>query len=256
MSDKLEQAQELVYKAWEADPEERAKLAAEALNISADCADAYVILAEDTARNLKEKLYLYEAGFKAGERALGPWPFIRDCGSFWGVTTTRPYMRARFGFARCLEQIGRRPEALRHYVELMRLNRSDNQGVRYYLANGLLAEGEFLTFEKYFSKREKDRRAYWMYALALWHFQRYGTAPQSTRVLKKALSQNRYVPRYLLRVKKPREYEGTFYQVGTKEEALVYSEIGWDAWHNTRGALAWLRRHAQHLLPFPKATRN
>ncbi len=50
----------------------------------------------------------------AGERALGPEVFETEAGHFWGVTETRPYMRARFGLARCLEDLERTDEAIGH----------------------------------------------------------------------------------------------------------------------------------------------
>ena len=64
----LERAQELMYDAWEASGSRRVKLARQALEISPDCADAYVLLAEE-ARSLPEAKQLYEQGVSAGERA-------------------------------------------------------------------------------------------------------------------------------------------------------------------------------------------
>src|SRR4051812_25891806 len=67
----LEQAQDKVYEAWEARSRKtRVRLAREALAISPDYADAYVLLAEETARTPDEALKLYEEGVRAGERAL------------------------------------------------------------------------------------------------------------------------------------------------------------------------------------------
>lgn len=49
-------AQDLVYDAWETeDREERIKLAHKALSLSPNCADAYVLLAEETAKTFEEK---------------------------------------------------------------------------------------------------------------------------------------------------------------------------------------------------------
>lgn len=67
----LGQAQELIYNAWEtADRRRRTALAQKAISISPDCADAYVLLAEETAA-LDEALELYRKGVEAGERSLG-----------------------------------------------------------------------------------------------------------------------------------------------------------------------------------------
>ena len=49
----------------------RSRLARRALEISPDCADAYVLLAEN-AGSRKEALELYQKGVEAGTRALGP----------------------------------------------------------------------------------------------------------------------------------------------------------------------------------------
>ncbi len=81
-----------MYQAFEAPPAKRARLAREAIEISPDCADAYVLLAED-AESAAAALPLYEQGVAAGERALGKKAFKQDKGHFWGVLETRPYMR-------------------------------------------------------------------------------------------------------------------------------------------------------------------
>ena len=62
----LEKAQELMYRAFDARGRRRIQLARQALELSADCADAYVVLAEESfapeiARNL------YEQGVQAGD---------------------------------------------------------------------------------------------------------------------------------------------------------------------------------------------
>jgi len=95
----LDKAQELMYQAFGTpDPEERVKLAKQAIDLSPDCADAYVLLAEHT-KSRKEALDLFEKGVAAGERALGPKAFQEDVGHFWSLLETRPYMRAREGLA-------------------------------------------------------------------------------------------------------------------------------------------------------------
>jgi hypothetical protein len=78
----LDRAQDIMYDAFgERDPEVRVKLAKRALEISPDCADAYVLLAEN-ARSRKEALEYYEKGVAAGERALGPAAFEEHSGHF------------------------------------------------------------------------------------------------------------------------------------------------------------------------------
>jgi tetratricopeptide (TPR) repeat protein len=123
----LERAQDKMYEAWKAQTRKaRSRLAREALAISPDCADAYVLPAEEMARTPDEALKLYEEGMRAGERALGPEAFTEDVGNFWGILETRPYMRARAGVAECLLEMGEAARAVEHYQELLRLNPGDN----------------------------------------------------------------------------------------------------------------------------------
>ena len=109
----VDEAQEIMYDAWEAPTRQRAvALARKALEVSPDCADAYNLLAEETAETLEEAIELYEKGVEAGERALGKKAFKEDVGYFWGLLETRPYMRARAGLAQCLWVAGQGEEAV------------------------------------------------------------------------------------------------------------------------------------------------
>ena len=74
-------------------------LARQALELWPDCADAYVLLAEN-AGSRPQALDLYQKRVKAGARALVPATFARDVGHFWGLLETRPYLRARLGLGR------------------------------------------------------------------------------------------------------------------------------------------------------------
>lgn len=98
----LERAQNFIYEAYEARTKTRQlKLVRLALDISPDIADAYVLLAQFNTKTHAEAWAFYEAGVKAGERALGE-DFHEYEGHFWGVIETRPYMRARMGLATTL----------------------------------------------------------------------------------------------------------------------------------------------------------
>jgi hypothetical protein len=83
VDDALTQAQDLMYTAWETpDRRRRISLAEQALRISPLCADAYVLLAEETAATPEEAIELYRKGMDAGERAVGPAAFRDDVGHF------------------------------------------------------------------------------------------------------------------------------------------------------------------------------
>ena len=239
----LERAQDLVYRAMDARGRRRIQIARKALALSADCADAYVLLAEECA-DVDLACDLYAQGVAAGERALGPAAFAELTGAFWGHVGTRPYMRARFGLARCLDDLGRRDDALTHYRELLRLNPGDNQGVRYLLLNALLLAGRDDEAGTLLLRFEDEPTALWQYGQTLWAFRRDGDGPTSRRRLRAALRANRHVPGYLAG---DHEWTGPSpmsYAMGSREEAVTcVDELG-DAWTATPGALDWLAAHA------------
>lgn len=240
----LEQAQDIMYEAWSASGKRRVQLALRALEISKDCADAYVLLAEEAAADLVQAKKLYEKGVMAGERALGPQAFEQDAGHFWGILETRPYMRARFGLAHCLWLLGEREQAIEHYQEMLRLNPNDNQGVRYVLVNCLLEQGHDRQVEELLKRYKNDAAATWRYSRALWLFRQEGASKRANSSLRKAIEQNQFVPAYLLGRKRLPYRLPPYIGFGDENEAIEYVVGAMKAWRNTPGALEWLSAHA------------
>lgn len=235
----LEEAQALISEAWYWLGERRVQLAYEALKISADCADAYVILAE-AAQSLEEAKELYELGVEAGLRALGPHYLMENAGQFWSILETRPYMRAREGLAWCLWLLVERKKAIEHFTEMLRLNPGDNQGIRYALANCLLAESSDEVLGKLLQQYQGDATGEWLYTRALWVFRTYGSGEQANASLREALKVNLLVPLYLLSKKRlPRRLPKRI-GWGDESEAVLYAAIAMERWQETPGALKWL----------------
>ncbi|MFV2073219.1 MAG: tetratricopeptide repeat protein [Thermoanaerobaculales bacterium] len=237
----VDEAQEIMYDAWEAPTRQRAvALAKKALEVSPDCADAYNLLAEETAISLEEVLDLYRKGVKAGERALGKKAFKEHVGHFWGFLETRPYMRARAGLAQSLWEAGQREEAVEHYRDLLRLNPNDNQGIRDFLMSCLIELGHDEEAEKLFQQYEEDGMADWMYSRALLDFRKHGDSPAADTSLKDALDENKHVPSYLLGRKKMPRSLPDHYGFGDDNEAVLYARGNRVAWKTSPGALEWL----------------
>ena len=235
----LEQAQSLIYEALETVGKRRLELAEQALKISPDCADAYVLLAEEKAQSIEEAARLYEAGVKAGERALGRKIFQKEAGHFWHNIETRPYMRARAGLAQCLWFLGKRVEAISHFRELLRLNPGDNQGIRYILAASLLEVGDIDGLQELLDQYDEPT-AEWLYTKALVAYVRQGDGAESRKLLKDALDHNPHVVSYLLGERKlPRELPERV-GFGDKSEAVTYAAEFGNGWHQTEGAIDWL----------------
>jgi tetratricopeptide (TPR) repeat protein len=239
----LEKAQDLMYRAFEARGRRRVQMARKALELSADCADAYVVLAEES-HGAEAAHALYEQALAAGERALGPEVFAKEAGRFWGIVHTRPYMRARLGLAQTLEALDRRDEAIEHYRELIRLNPGDNQGVRYALLSALLVGGRDAEAVALLDQFGDDPTPFWHYGRALLVFRREGDSRAARECLHTALRTNRHVPQYLTGDDEWPGPEPTTYAPGSREEAVICdSDLG-DAWRATPDAIRWIRAQA------------
>jgi tetratricopeptide (TPR) repeat protein len=244
----LEQAQEIMYDAWEeTKPARRIALAHKALATSPDCADAYNLLAEEEARTAREALQLYQQGVEAGRRALGD-AFMNDPGNvgyFWGVLETRPFMRSMAGVAQTLWEIGRREEAVATYRELLRLNPGDNQGNRYELVDLLLGLGRDAEVEKLLDQYEGDWSAEFAYSEVLLAFRKHGDSRAAKKALEQALEVNAYVPDYLTGKKRiPGALPDTI-TMGGEDEAVSYASGNINHWRKTPGAVDWLRENAE-----------
>jgi tetratricopeptide (TPR) repeat protein len=236
----LKRAQDIMYDAFDAVGRRRVILARQALEVSPDCADAYVILAESAAGPARA-LPQYEAAVAAGERAIGAERFAELSGQFWGVLETRPYMRARLGLAQTLAELTRVDEAEQHYRALLRLNPNDNQGVRYLLLAELAVgrrDDEALALLRQY---EDDAAAEWRFTWALVDF-RQGRLKDADRRLADALDYNPAVPLMMAAGKDPFPMGGPTVRLGGPDEAAGYAEAFGDAWRATPGALEWLTR--------------
>ena len=234
----LNQAQDLMYDAWEStDPEQRIALAKQAIEISPLCADAYNLLAEESAKTLDEAIALYHKAVAAGEAAIGPEDFKEFAGRFWGFHETRPYMRARHGLGEALWAAGDKEGAINNFNEMLELNPGDNQGIRYVLAAKLLDSGRTNELKKLLKTYEDDYSADIQYTRALIAFSE--GANNANEIAKEALDTNKHVPSILSGKKKSTPPED-YITMGGEDEASGYVEIFGRAWKKTPGAIEWL----------------
>lgn len=238
----LQAAQDLIYKAMDHHSlRVRTRLARKALDVSPACADAYNLLAEDEAETPEEVLAYYEKGAEAGQHAVGETFLKEHQGKLWGDLAARPYLRALAGRARTLHELGRREEAEKAYYELLDLNTSDNQGIRYAILSFHAENDEYAKIDALINggRYPNDCAADWLYTGALAAFTL--GKPGASQLLQQALRANKHVPDYLLTAKKPPETRGDSVAMGGEDEAFFYSLELKEAWARSPGALVWLR---------------
>jgi len=235
------QAQDLIWEAWQETAARQVELARQALELWPDCADAYVLLAQQTGSSLEQKRELLECGVAAGERALGQRVFQEDVGDFWLILETRPYMRARAALAATLWRLGRREEAVAHQRELLWLNPRDNQGLRYRQANWLLALECYDELDELFAAHAGDGSAPgFIYTRALAAFARRGADAQASALLAEARELNPHIPTYLTGRKQLPRKRPAYTVFGEDSEAVDYAGGAGELWAGVPGALAWL----------------
>ena len=240
VSQPAQRAEDLVYEAWEATGARRAALARQALALWRDCADAYVLLAQETA-SLGEARELLERGVAVGERAVGRKAFAQDVGHFWLVFETRPYMRARAALAAVLWRLGRHDEAVEHQRELLRLNTNDNQGLRYRQTLWLLTLESYDELDELFVAYHDGGAPGLIYTEALAAFRRRGDEAASRDLLAEARELNPHIATYLTGHKKLPKRRPAYTVFGEETEAIDYAAGAGELWASVPGALAWLQ---------------
>ena len=241
----LERAQDVMYDAFEARGRKRVRLARKALEISPDCADAYVVLAEETARTPEQARNQYAEGVTAGERALGPDAIDEYEGQFWGALETRPYMRARAGLAGALWSLGDVDGAIAEYRGLLDLNPDDNQGIRILLSSLLAEEGRDEELEALLDEYEEEISCNWPYSRALLAFRREGPTDSANDLLDEAMEANPFVPPMVMGLM-PMPDVPPYVSPGGPDEAVGYAADNALAWWRTEGATEWM---AERSLP-------
>ncbi len=240
----LQKAQEIMYDAWdERNPARRISLAKKALQTSPNCADAYVLLAEEEAQTPQQALKYYQAGMDAGRRALGD-DLLADpenIGHFWGILKTRPFMRAMEGLGTIQWELGQHEKAEQQYRELLRLNPGDNQGIRYLLLNMLIDMGRDEQALALLRDYEGDWSADMAYSAALLAFREKGDSPEAKQALERAFEVNQHVPNYLTGWKRIPPQQSDMITMGGEDEAAAYASAYLNHWRKTPGAVDWLR---------------
>jgi|GEM_PF-1298535 len=254
-NDPREQAQELVYSAFEShDPKQQVAIAKKALKLDPDSVDALVILAEHASRHVFDAIDGYRKAVQAGERNLGEEFFKQNAGHFWAIHETRPYMRAMEQLADVLrsvvmDQQGHKAfdqinlEALEIYQKMLRLNPGDNQGVRYKLLYFLLELDRDDEAEKLYNEYRDDFSAWWKYGRALLDFRKQGDTAKSRKSLAAAVTYNKHFPQYLLGRKRFPPAPPGHYGVGDANEAAYYMNSSFHVWQKTPGAVDWVEEY-------------
>jgi len=239
-ADPKEQAQSLAFEAMEASSEKEARrLAEEALKLDPGCVDALMVLIETEDLDIEQYEARLRAAVGAAEHSLGPAFFEENMGHFWGITQTRPYMRARHRLAAVLSVLGDHGAAIQEFEGMLELNPGDNQGVREELLGLYLltdrCDGADRLFRQY--RGEASAGFAWGKVLREWIG---GNPARPTSALQTALQRNRYVADFMTGRKRMPASPPDYFSLGSKEEAMQCVASQGKAWVGHPEALEWL----------------
>ncbi len=237
-----EQAQDLVYAAYELSPAKAKQNIEKALKLDSNCIEAYEFLGsmEDTAEIANA---FYEKGITIGRQVFGGKYLDEHKGAFWGFHETRPFMRCMQSHSDCLYKMGKVKECVAVLEEMIELNPNDNQGVRDQLLLYLIELNEMKKFEKYDKMFKEDSSAFPLFNRALFTYKTEGETENAKKQLQKALKQNKFVASKLLSKKQITKL-ADHYSIGDENEADYYTCFAQHIWQNTNGSIIWLKKHS------------
>ncbi len=235
-----QEAQQLVYDAWESPADQAVELLQQALELDPTNVDAWLGLLELGRPPPDEQIGVLRRLVVLGQENLGK-DFNELKGAFWGFHETRPYMRARGKLAHLLKETGQWEEAAAEYEAMLELNPNDNQGVRYELMAAYLALDQVEKARKLFKTFAGERKhsTVWAWAYVL-ERQLSGALNEARQALVDARKQNPHAQAYFLGHRKlPKNMPGS-YGIGTREEAMIAWDILRTAWEKHPEAILWL----------------
>ena len=230
-----DRAEALCQEAIESFGRRRVQLARQALAEDPSHVEANVLLAEST-RQVDRRIELFRGAKEHGKAQLGQ-AFEESVEHFWGLSDTRPFMRACHGLAAALHETGQSNEAIQQYQEMLRLNPNDNQGVRYEVIPLLLEhnrEPEAIALLSDY----REETAFWHYMKSLVEFRCSGRSETSKKAMRSAFRANEHVAE-LMQSNEPPLFPDS-YALGSPEEAAICIRELAVVWDETEGYIEWM----------------
>lgn len=241
----VERAQEIMYGARALDDiDERLAMAEGALEISRDCADAWVMIA-DLAESSLDARKAYKRGIDAGKRALGGTAPTEPVDNYWDLLPAWPWIRARRGLASVFRSQGEQDKAIAIYRDLLRIDPHDFANVRMPMSATLMEARAFDEHLALIDQFTPDGHVYWPWTKALVRFQQQGDSELAVSALDEARARNAWVPFYLLGAR--RLGTGVLMDPDAPpevQEAVACVVMALTQWLGVPGAIEWVRRHA------------
>lgn len=243
--DNVTKAKDLIYEASSSTSRhDRVAKANQALSLWGDCADAYIVLANDVAVSMSQKTTLCKQAVEAAERALGgvdKMSTYKKFGSFFERLSTRSYIRAKIELAHCYVSSGNLDKAIGTLEDVLAFQPEDRENSRYFLASLLAKTKRYERLDNLVNKGtySAECSTYWVYTRLLLHVVR-GDENNSNSLKRAAVSRNHHVPVFLMNqhLSAPKT---RIFEEGSEEEAYAYAYDFQKVWEEQECSISWLR---------------
>ena len=233
-----DKANNLFYEAVDNHGRRQIQIARHALELDPDHIGANNLLAEaefDLDAKIDRFRRSVELGMAQSSELLNDPEAI---GHFWGISETRPLMRAKYGLATALQADGQANEAVAELLDILRLNQNDNLGVRYEVVPILLSQNREAEAVEVLN-RYSEETASWLYLKAQVEFRAGGPQSRSAaKAIKAAFHANPHVVELLFSPDPPLMPE--HYALGSPEEAAIVIGEQLESWTETENFVPWM----------------
>jgi tetratricopeptide (TPR) repeat protein len=237
----LQQAQKLMDDARkESSVENRISLAKAALETSAYCAEAYILLAEDQAQNLEEAEKLYREAVAVGGQAMHLEVRTNPNALGWDDEILLAQLRAMKGLAHVLYARQNYGEAIDTCFKILLIDDSDELHVIRLLIPTLIKLNKLEEAEACLKGFRHDTSAHLVYSRALLLFKKHGESDIANKALWKAIRQNSHVINLVRGIHKLTKNQCETYRPGSLEEAQDYLTVAIDDWTKQEEIINWV----------------
>lgn len=237
----LKEANKIARKAWqEKNYKKKVRLAKEALSLSENCSEAYIILSYDNSLNDNQKKDLAEKAVEVSKNIIGEEnidKFINKCLDY---EVTNGYYSSKYRLGNLLWSIGEKEEAIKNFKGLIKLCPNDRLLVRSILLSWLISVDRFDEAFEILEQYKNDNLVGTRLSRVLYLFKN-NELEEAKRNLRLANSINPFVLKYIIKQKKVTTSHNEFKKLGSEEEAVFYMKYAEAAWDNVKGSREWVK---------------
>jgi len=164
----------------------------------------------------------------------------------WLMLDNRPFLRCLHGLGCSCRNGGRIKESNKIFLEMLRFNPGDNQGIRALAIQSLFALGKPLKVLEICERYPQDCMAETLYGRVLAFYQ-LGDEEKAGENLTIAVELLPKVASAIIKktMKQPRKMDQVYLTVGGDDEAYLYRMDNRYFWEETDGAIEWMKEKVQ-----------